>query len=300
MKLICEIQSIAQAQKYCLVSEIAGYLIGLPPYSLDAGIDFTTDDIEKIIKIGEQTSKMIILNMARLFHEDILEAAFSYAHQWLQSSCVYIQYSDLGLYQLLSEAGYRDRLIYDAPTYLTNLFDVKLYASINYRIIVSNQISIAELKDICHQSQTFLWIDAFGKSSCFYSKRQLLKNYFLFRNMPQPIGKTYSLQEEFRSEHYPIIEDATGTHVYEATHHCLLAELSQLTQVECCYLRSIFLSESQFTAVIDAYRAFLSGNSTVEDVLLRFEREAIVISQGAYQSKSILRKHEAGESNETN
>ena len=202
----------------------------------------------------------------------------------------YITYSDFGFKYLMTDAGYQSKLIFRAPTYLTNSEDVDIYSDMNAYVVLSSEISSQELIDLSKQINKKTIVDLFGQNACFYSRRLLLTNYFLYRNIDKdPSKATYQVVEELREDFLPIIEDETGTRILEPFNHCLCEEIKELSNVEYGIIMLRNFKNCDAEIVVKAYNALVDDENADSFYKLMAENN-IKVYKGAYNIKSVLLK----------
>ncbi|MCM1259724.1 MAG: U32 family peptidase [Prevotella sp.] len=277
---IFEPVSFRQAKQWTKQKKVEHILIPVLDFSLSYSRGYSLKQVQYLI--NQKGLMRISLNMMRLFHENDLEQVLSFFHQINIEDIEYIFYTDLGLYQMLVAQGYQDKLVYDAHTYLTNASDVTEYAKLNQNVVVSNQISIEELKTLLDHITKPVMIHGFGQSIIFYSRRKLLTRYFEYRHLKQKIGhRQYTLQEEFRTDQYPIVEKNFGTLIYEKGFYYLFEELDQLPHVSHILIHCGTLNEKHFGMVVDSY---------LTQQLEMLKGLPFDLSKGIMKEHSVLRK----------
>lgn len=282
MKYIVEPLTILEFEKFIKSSKISDVLIGVENLSHGIGLRVKVDDLNKYL-LGKRKSE-ISIKITRLFHEDELLMLKETLEKLELTKIKFIFYSDFSIYEIVKELGFSDKLVYDGYTYTTNVADVNLYGSFNKYVVVSNQISVDEIKYLTNKVNKSVIIRGFGKSIIFYSKRPLLTNYFKYRNIDNnPYDKNYYLQEEYRSDLYHLYEDSLGTYFYENKYYYLFEELKELNNVDYVILESVDLSINTYEKLIDCY---LNQDLTALKTL------NIELYKGIMEEKSILLKSE--------
>ena len=176
------------------------------------------------------------------------------------------------------------------PTYLTNSEDVNIYSDMNAYVVLSSEISSQELIDLSKQINKKTIVDLFGQNACFYSRRLLLTNYFLYRNIDKdPSKATYQVVEELREDFLPIIEDETGTRILEPFNHCLCEEIKELSNVEYGIIMLRNFKNCDAEIVVKAYNALVDDENADSFYKLMAENN-IKVYKGAYNIKSVLLK----------
>ena len=297
MKLICEVTSVAEAKKLLKYEGVEGLIVGIDFLSLDIN-ELVISDIEKIVNLCKKSQKLLFINATRIFHEDDL----AYIKIILRNSVFkyidYYLYSDLGFYQILVEKGMSDKAVYIAPTYLTNTSDINIFNKLNGYVVVSNQISSEELKEILNHVTKQVIVQAFGMACCFYSRRELVTNYFKFKNK-KPLnfrGKLVNLQEETRESEYHLVEDINGVRIFEEKHYYLAEELDDMINVSSLLISHFDIKNKDYLKIVSLYSDYVTKHLDSRILNDELNKLGIPLYKGAYQNKTILLK--AGVKNE--
>ncbi|XMB85154.1 U32 family peptidase [Mycoplasmatota bacterium WC44] len=205
---------------------------------------FTLEEI-KYVKLN--TNKNVYVNLDRVIHEDELDKLESFLNELKKINVDGIYFSDLSIFTISEDLGLIDKLIYNPGTLVTNYVDVQFYLTLGIkRVCLSREITLEDINEIMNHTKD-VEVIIHGKLNMFYSKRKLLTNFFSYTK--QKIEKKGHLIEEIRDEKYPIIEDETGTHIFQGNTLNSFKELSEFNDI---------------TVRIDGY---LFDQEYVEDVL---------------------------------
>ena len=290
MKLIVELTNINQIKRFSKLKNVKYLLVGYKGLSLNYSCSYEEEDISNIFVAAKKQKLGLILNAERLFSDDDLLVVKQLILNKFFDQFEYITYSDFGFKYLMSDAGYQSKLIFRAPTYLTNSEDVSIYSDMNAYVVLSSEISSQELIDLSKQINKKTIVDLFGQNACFYSRRLLLTNYFLYRNIDKdPSKATYHVVEELREDFLPIIEDETGTRILEPFNHCLCEEIKELSNVEYGIIMLRNFKNCDAEIVIKAYNALVDDENANSFYKLMAENN-IKVYKGAYNIKSVLLK----------
>ncbi len=291
MKLIVESNSLNETRKLQKYQEVDIITVGLDFLSLENKSQ-DMSKLEKNVQLIHHHNKKIALDVQRIFHED----DFLFIKILFNNPCIkkidYFIYSDLGIYQLLSEFGLAHKTIYRAPTYLTNEGDINIYQKLNAYVVGSNQITWEELEKIVLKVKTNLIIDAFGMGCCFYSRRPLLTNYLKFKELKNNgyTNTILKLQEETRSSSYHFIEDDNGTRIYEDKHYALTNELNKVPTIPYIFLHHFNVSCSLYLKIVSLYNDFLVGEIDEETLDKELSKQKLELGKGVYNQKTVLLK----------
>ncbi|MBR6515265.1 MAG: U32 family peptidase [Bacilli bacterium] len=290
MKLIVELTNVNQIKRFSKLKNVKYLLINYKGLSLNYSNSFEDDELNNIKELAQKAKLGLVLNAERLFSDDDLHVVKELILKKFFDQFDYITYSDFGFKQLLSEDGYQEKLIFRAPTYLTNHQDVNLYNDLNAYVVLSSEISSQELIELSKQTNKNVIVDLFGQNVCFYSRRPLLTNYFIYRNIDKDASKsTYNVVEELRNDYLPIIEDETGTKILEPLNHCLCEEITKLMNIEYGIITLRNFKPSDAEAVVKAYNDLLD-NENIESFYQTLTDHNIKVYKGAYNIKSVLLK----------
>lgn len=293
MPLVVELNNISQINKYKKETLIDTYILGIEELSLDSKLKLDVLKAKEVIEKIHKINKKVCLNCCKIFHEESLDTAREILESIGYENIDYVLFSDLGFYQMFKD---KLEMIYYAPTYLTNSKDVEEYRNIIGRVVISNQINIEELKYIISNSNTNTivnYVDVFGRNAIFYSKRELLTNYFKYKEKNNnPKAKNYYLIEEYRDEKYPIIEDEFGFHLYEYGFYYLLEELDRDLINNNLIIHTNFLNKESSEVVINIYLQYIKEEINLDNAIEELKKLDLPLYKGAYDMKTVLLKSE--------
>lgn len=284
MKLIAEITNINQISYLKNKENFKYILIGIKDISLNPAKCFSEEALNEIIVKSKKYNLGIILNAERLFTDYELNLVLPFINKYINDFS-FITYSDFGLYEALKL--YKEKLIFRAPTYLTNSYDCNIYSNFNKYIVVSNQITIDELNVICDSLENKVIVDLFGKEAIFNSRRPLISTYFKYRSSNlDPYKDNFHVVEEIRTCENRILEDETGTHIFEPKYYHLMLNNKN---IEYGIIHTKFLTLNKINCLFDAYNTYYSDYNLTK-FYQSLKEEKIEFYQGAYDIKSILLK----------
>ena len=143
MKYIIEPKNITQFRKLLKNAKVTDIMVGLEELSSGLIFKMNLDTLNNYL--GKLNSSIISLKITRIFHEEELKNLKEILSKLKWEKIKFIFYSDLGVYEIIKEWGYQDKLVYDANTYMTNADDVNAFSSLNKYVVVSNQIAYSEI-----------------------------------------------------------------------------------------------------------------------------------------------------------
>lgn len=249
--------------------------------------------LEEILSLKEKvkrSGKEIILNIDRIITEDDLDNLVCYLEKVLYEFDYFI-FSDMSIRYFFEEKGMIDKLIYDPKTLVASSNELNINSKNNLKVILANELSFDEIKEICNKSIDKVNLCVFGYHQMFYSKRSLISLYKEFFNINGELkNKKLYLQEELRNEFYPIYESDKGTFIYTDYLYCMFSEILEIKEkLGFIRINGMFIDEKKYKKIVSIYhRLFLN-----EDPSLLFDELKEIdsnLSKGFLLNKSVLLK----------
>lgn len=291
MNIICNYRNSRFVKKTFKNEFIDSYIISLVNYCLFPDDSYTALEIVNISKELKSLNKKVIVDVAKIIHEDELKDLEEKIIMLANAGVDYFMYSDFGVHYILNKNDLSSKSMLYSNTYLTNTLDTKIYQEKNSLVVLSNQINSEELIKISNDSLDNQVISAFGLALIMYTYRPLLTNYFAYRGKTNDSKKAnYSLQEEFRGDLYPIIENENSTKIYDYGYYYLFDELKQMNKSTNIIVSGELLSDSTYLAVLDIYKSYLNNNIKEEQAILSLKELNLILNKGAYSRKLTLTK----------
>lgn len=204
-------------------------------------------------------NKNIALNLDKIIEENELLELEVFIKQTLNYNILYYIYTDMSVYCLLKKYNLEQKSVFFSKTINCSTYDIKQYNNLNIKCLASTELTIDDLIKISNIENNFIY--TYGYFSIFYSKRKLLSLYKEYANLDyQSQNKKYSLLEETREEHYPVIENKNGTFVYGSYNYLLFKEIELLNKNNYFYISSLFINEDDLLKIINIYNlGFING-----------------------------------------
>lgn len=197
-------------------------------------------------------NKNIALNIDKIIEEDELIELDDFIKQALNYDITYYIYTDMSVYCILKKYNLESKSVFFSKTINCSTYDIKEYNKLNIKCLVSTELTIDDLIKISNIESNFIY--TYGFFSIFYSKRKLLSLYKEYANLNyQSQNKKYTLLEETREEHYPVIENKNGTFVYGSYNYLLFKEIDLLNKNNYFYISSLFIDEDDLIKIINIY-----------------------------------------------
>ncbi len=203
------------------------------------------NELKKVVDDAHDIGLEVALNMLNFMMEEKIDSFKDVLLYCKEINVDYIYYSDMGVYQLASEIGIQDKLIYQPTTLIASSLDANHYLDLGiHSVVLSREITFEEMKHILEKCNA-CEVGVFGYNAMMHSKRKLLTSYFEFCGLENKSdSKDLYLMEENRSERMPVFEDETGTHVLSGSVFSMFKELSELNcdfKIEGIHLNEVFV-----------------------------------------------------------
>jgi putative protease len=223
--------------------------------------------LEEIRHFRSLTDKPLFVNMEQILHpDDVTEYEAMLVE--LASFVDGIYFSDVGVYELAKHHHIEHLLIYNPSTLVTNTKDMQAWIDLGiHSVCAAKELTLEELLSI-GQSIPSLEVFVHGYMVMFYSKRQVLSN-FQTKHRYQP-GEQATLEDTERGRLYPIVENDSGSHIFQQDPLASFDEIVSLSPYR-CRIDGYLVSEAEHHFMIQCYKEILTGTK-VFDVLKRIEQ----------------------------
>jgi len=221
---------------------------------------FSIDEIKLVVNKAKVLNKQVFVYVNKMIHEVDLPGLESYLTSLGEYCIDGIVINDLTVYAIAKKLGMESNIIYQPGSLNTDSFSAEYFADRKILgITVSREVTLAEIERIAtNKKRTGLSIIGHGYLDMFYSKRKLLRNYFLHKGIS---GKEivdnhrYRLNEEMRSnQFYPIVEDDAGTHIFRAMKLISIDEIELLSKfIDYLFIERIFLDDEEYIDSLSLY-----------------------------------------------
>ncbi len=287
MRVIGELKDLSLLEtKYSILT---GWVVNLEGLSAYYDVLLSEELLEEVVTKIHINKQLVYINARKIIHEEDLKEVFTRVETLEKLGVDYYIYSDMAFYEIASELGITDKLIYQVNTYMTNSFDINIMLLENYSVVVSTEISIEELKEIVKNTSKPLYIHAFGYYPIFHSRRELISNYQKYRGLNVDTESSFDVVEELRDSHYPIEQNENGMVIYLDGAYAMDEELRILNALHNnlgYFVLGKFLSLEEYKRVLKYYS--LSPEEELKNIYPN-------ISKGLLYETSTLLKNGKGE-----
>ena len=192
--------------------DVDGVIFG-GPFSLR--FKYNLDEIRQINKYCLNNNLKRYVTLDTFIFEKDKVAIYEYLDFLKELNIDGLYFTDLGVVLMAGEA-FKNKLIYDPETLLTNSLDVNFYSKQNIGTVLSRELCLDEINKIVENNLNRVDMQVFGHLKMSYSRRKFLSNYFkhVGSNLDLTNKRDVLLVEENRDYSLPIIEDRYGTRIY--------------------------------------------------------------------------------------
>lgn len=263
MKLVARLKTIEECP---MLSQL-----GIDVFSVDTRFTakristFGLDDIKQIVDYAENHLKQVYVVINSMIHQADLIDLNLFLKELKKINISGIIINDLTVFVLAQKLGMEDKIIYQPGTMNTDSFSATYFHDRSMKgITLSREITLEEITEISHlHSDIELSIIGHGYLDMFYSKRQLITNYILHKNIQgQDVSNNFNmrLNEEIRpNDFYPIVEDEFGTHIFRSNKLISYPEFDQLNELLTdFFIERLFLEDDEYYDTIRLYNNSLN------------------------------------------
>jgi putative protease len=266
------------------------FLVHPADLSCKARRTFSNPELLAIFEQAHQAGKRVYVHVNRIIHEPDLSALEDFLSFLAGTDVDGIVCFDLTVLAVAENYGLAGKIIYQPGTMNTNSYDPWFFRKLRIKgITLSKDITLSELISIGENYQGLeISVVGHGYLDLFYSKRPLLRNYFIHKNQKAPgyLGdESFRLVEKARpDDRYPIYEDAGGTHIFRS------GKLQSFNEIKVIrpyltdfFVDRMFLEDEEYFAALAAY-----ADETKEAEFLR--KFGFGYDSGFYYQKALLKK----------
>lgn len=208
------------------------FIITEPFYSYKHPSLQTKADFLNVLQCALLTGQKTYVEINDFIEEGDLEGLKT----WITELCTYpiqgFYFADLAALVFLNELDYHGVKIYAPETILTNTREIKTYLDYVDRIMISKELTLAEILILSTAFPNKVELFGAGHLQMAVSKRPLLSSYLkeIGQNLPTLNQTDYRLRELKRPEKMPILEETKTFCVFTEGVLNPLEEIPQLIQ----------------------------------------------------------------------
>ncbi|MDD3383782.1 MAG: U32 family peptidase [Bacilli bacterium] len=214
--LIITINSLNNIDVY---KDADSFLIGNEKFAVRLAKSFTSNEICEAVKHAHSLNKKIYINVNKIFLENEIRDLKDYMVFLKSINVDAIFFSDFAVFTIAKDLEILDRLVYYSETQMVNYMDANTLIDLKIKgVIISKEVTLDNIYTFAAKvKKGSLGVNIYGYYHMFYSKRKLIRNYFL--NYQKDYSKYISnkkitIKEKTRQELYPIFQDENGTNIF--------------------------------------------------------------------------------------
>ena len=211
MELLVTLSSINNLSKFVLC-DVDGIIFG-GPFSLR--FNYSLEEMEDISEYCKEYGLKRYVTIDSFISEEDKVLLYDYIDFLKKLDPDGIYFTDLGIISVVGD-NFKDKLIYDPDTLITNSLDSMFYLKQGIGVVLSRELNMDEVLKILNNNKNKVDMQVFGRLKLSYSRRKFLSNYFKHINKDYDVCGNHNLKlvEENRDYSLPIIEDKYGTRIY--------------------------------------------------------------------------------------
>lgn len=179
-------------------------ILPLKDYSIGFDVYYTVSEINSL---SRKLNISVIIN--KFLHKEDIKNIINIINELEIDNIKYIFVEDLGLVSLLGN----DKVVVSQNHIINNYDSINYFKSLGYsNILVNNDLTINELKEIISKTSSNLFIYFISKNNLMYSKRRLLTAFSNYKN--SDISKKEVITEKVSNHKLIIKEEKCGTCIF--------------------------------------------------------------------------------------
>ncbi len=172
-----------------------------------------TENVKETIELMHQKGKLAFGWINRFIFEPEMDKTVQHINQLIDDGVDGFIVNDFGLLLKLRELNFDKEIILSTDTTITNQLEVNFLIEQGFdKVMSARELTLEELIEI---GSPQLVVPIFGHQIISTSRRQLLSAYGDLLNQQYESNRVYQLKESTRQDHFLLIQDETGTHIFD-------------------------------------------------------------------------------------
>ena len=148
--------------------------------------------------------------------------------------------SDIGMIEFFKNKNLIDKVIYNPETLMTNHFDFNYFFDTGIKgAFLSNELTVSNISSICKSKKYQSFMIGFGHINIFTSRRKLISNFEEIALVN--INRSIKVEEEFRSDLFPVFQDNFGTHMFRSNVLEIHERMHEIKHIDYLVINGSFL-----------------------------------------------------------
>lgn len=259
----------------CLDSAIkfganAIYLAGEEFGMRTAAKNFNVEDMKEAVAKAHAENKKIYVTCNTLPRADEIKRLPIYLEQLNEAKVDAMIITDLGVMKLAQKYAPNVDIHISTQAGIVNAVSANMFYELGAtRVVLARELNFLEIREIRENIPKKLQIECFvhGAMCMSFSGRCLISSYLTGRDAnrgdcAQPCRWRYSVMEENRQgEQFPLIEDNTGSYLFNSRDLCMIEHISDLVNAGVDSLKIEGRAKSAYyvATITNAYRAAIDA-----------------------------------------
>lgn len=219
-KILINIEQLNDIEKYKKIG-INNFLFAVEDFSIGYK-PFKLSDIEKL-----DCNKYLLIN--RIFNTSDCENFKNIIP--ILPKFNGIIFEDIAVYNMLKNTDIN--LIWNQTHFATNYSSINYWLELVNSAVISNELTLEEIKEIIDKSNKKIVLNIFGKNPIMYSRRTLLTNFNKNFNLSE--NKEMILSENITKNEFLATETDKGTFIFNNKFFNLISYLKEFNEEKILY-----------------------------------------------------------------
>lgn len=191
-----------------------GYIFGFRGFAINCLCSFSLEELIETIQKLKKQKKEIYLLMNKNMHKKDIKNLKSILKEIDKLKINGIFYADNAFLTLKDELNLQTKLVWYQEHLGTSYTSINTYYEYGIKSsVISNDITIHEVKEIMEQTNSELYYMIFGYLPMFVSERHQIQNYEKHFKLNGKTNYNYFINENVK---YPIIDNELGTFAFSS------------------------------------------------------------------------------------
>ncbi|WP_062198801.1 peptidase U32 family protein [Massilibacterium senegalense] len=237
-------------------------VIGEEQFGLRLAGEFNREDVKKATALAHSLNMNVYVAVNGIFHNDKVDGLYDYIAFLRDVEVDAIIFGDPAVLMIRNEIAPNMPLHWSTETTGTNYFQANYWGERGAkRAVMAKEINMEEIVETKEHANVEIEVQVHGMLCMFQSKRHLLGNYFEYQGKNLKVEKSDAsrhlmLYDPERKVHYPIFEDASGTHIMSLHDVTIIDDLTDMLDagIDSFKIDGVLQEKDYITAVTRTYR----------------------------------------------
>lgn len=261
--------STIQELERMLIAGADAVIVGEQIYSMRMAGEMTLRDIETSLRLARSYDAKLYVAVNNMFHNEHLAAVTDYIHRLTQLEVDGITFGDPAILRLVTQIAPTIPLHWNAEMTVTNYRTAKYWHKRGARrVITARELNLEQVVQIKKQLPMMeVQVQIHGMTNIYHSKRPLITHYMDHlghHECERDVGinrKLFLVEQERKTEKFPLYEDQNGTHMMSSDDICMLENIAELLAgcIDSFKIEGILKSSTYNETIVQVYRAAIDA-----------------------------------------